>query len=218
LLVWSLAATMTIQPFPQLSAAVGKDFTGNCADFSASFSTLTNTTITASTTVAAGTLTVGGQPVAEHCQVTGKMFSRTSTVDGAAYAIGFEMRLPKVWNGRFYHQGNGGIDGAVVSALGGLGGGPVTNALQKGFAVLSSDAGHSGGTPAFGIDPQARLDYGYQAVAKLTPMAKSAIQKTYGKGADRSYFGGCSNGGRHAFVTAARYAADYDGVLLTELA
>jgi Tannase and feruloyl esterase len=136
---------------PQLSAAVGKDFTGNCADLSASFSTLTNTTITASTTVAAGTLTVGGQPVAEHCQVTGKMFSRTSTVDGAAYAIGFEMRLPKVWNGRFYHQGNGGIDGAVVSALGGLGGGPVTNALQKGFAVLSSDAGHSGGTPAFGI-------------------------------------------------------------------
>jgi hypothetical protein len=198
---------------PQLSAAVGKDFTGNCADLSASFSTLTNTTITASTTVAAGTLTVGGQPVAEHCQVTGKMFSRTSTVDGAAYAIGFEMRLPKVWNGRFYHQGNGGIDGAVVSALGGLGGGPVTNALQKGFAVLSSDAGHSGGTPAFGIDPQARLDYGYQAVAKLTPMAKSAIQKTYGKGADRSYFGGCSNGGRHAFVTAARYAAEYDGVL-----
>jgi feruloyl esterase len=85
--------------------------------------------------------------------------------------------------------------------------------LLQGFAVLSSDAGHSGSTPNFGIDPQARLDYGYQAVGKLTPMAKSAIQIAYGKGPDRSYFAGCSNGGRHAMVAAARYFADYDGIL-----
>jgi poly(3-hydroxybutyrate) depolymerase len=200
-------------PLPQLSAATGTTFTGNCADLATPLGTFANTTITASTTVTAGTVSIGGQPVAEHCLVTGKMFNRVSAVDGATYAIGFEMRLPKAWNGRFYHQGNGGIDGAVVSAFGGLGGGPLTNALNKGFAVLSSDAGHSGSTSAFGIDPQARLDYGYQAVGKLTPMAKSAIKTTYGKAADRSYFGGCSNGGRHAFVTASRYPTDYDGIL-----
>jgi pimeloyl-ACP methyl ester carboxylesterase len=200
-------------PLPQLTAATGTTFTGNCSDLAAPLGTFANTSITASTTVAAGTVLVGGAPVAEHCLVTGKMFNRVSSVDGATYAISFEMRLPKAWNGRFYHQGNGGIDGAVVSAFGGLGGGPLTNALNKGFAVLSSDAGHAGGTPAFGIDPQARLDYGYQAVGKLTPMAKSAIKATYGKGADRSYFGGCSNGGRHAFVTASRYPTDYDGIL-----
>ena len=67
--------------------------------------------------------------------------------------------------------------------------------------------------PGFGIDPQARLDYGYQAVAKLTPMAKAAIAAAYGKGPDRSYFGGCSNGGRHTLVAAARYADEYDGFL-----
>ena len=89
----------------------------------------------------------------------------------------------------------------------------MTNALSQGFAVLSSDAGHSGATPDFGVDPQARLDYGYQAVAKLTPMAKSAIKTVYGKGPDRSYFAGCSNGGRHAMVAATRYFADYDGIL-----
>jgi hypothetical protein len=200
-------------PLPQLSAATGTTFTGNCADLATPLGTFANTTITASTTVTAGTVSIGGQPVAEHCLVTGKMFNRVSAVDGATYAIGFEMRLPKAWNGRFYHQGNGGIDGSVVSAFGGLGGGPLTNALNKGFAVLSSDAGHSGSTSAFGIDPQARLDYGYQAVGKLTPMAKSAIKTTYGKVADRSYFGGCSNGGRHAFVTASRYPTDYDGIL-----
>ena len=198
---------------PRLASAQPASFSGNCADLAARIAGFANTTIAATTTVAAGTLKVGGQDIAEHCLISGKMFERNSTVDGAFYAIGFEMRLPKLWNGRFLHQGNGGIDGTVVTALGGFGGGPITNALQKGFAVLSSDAGHSGPTPAFGVDPQARLDYGYQAVAKLTPMAKNVIAQTYGKGPDRSYFGGCSNGGRHALVTAARLPSDYDGVI-----
>ena len=79
---------------------------------------------------------------------------------------------------------------------------------------MSSDAGHDGALgPFFGIDPQARLDYGYQAVGKLTPMAKSLIQTAYGRPPDRSYFGGCSNGGRHTLVAASRYADQYDGFL-----
>jgi len=135
--------------------------------------------------------------------------------DGRDYAIGFEMRLPLAWNGRFYYQGNGGLDGSVQPALGALGGGPLTGALMQGFAVISSDAGHNGPqTPVFGLEPQARLDYGYQAVQKLTPMAKQLIQTAYGKGPDRSYIGGCSNGGRHAMVAASRMGESYDGYLV----
>lgn len=198
---------------PRLSPATPAAFIGACADLAAKLAALADTTITASTSVAGGTLTVGGADVPAHCLVTGRMAERVSAVDGKTYAIAFQMRLPQAWNGRFYHQGNGGIDGAVMPAEGATGGGPITNALAKGFAVLSSDAGHSGPTPAFGIDPQARLDYGYQAVGTLTPMAKSTILAAYGKAPDRSYFGGCSNGGRHAMVTAARYADEYDGIL-----
>lgn len=201
-------------PLPQLAAAEPDTFSGDCAALDTAIGTLADTTITATSTVAAGALSVGGQPVPEHCLVTGRMRERVSSVDGQTYAIGFEMRLPRDWNGRFFHQGNGGIDGNVVPANGTFGGGPLTSALLQGFAVLSSDAGHSGALgPAFGIDPQARLDYGYQAVAKLTPMAKQVIESTYGKGPDRSYFGGCSNGGRHAMVAAARYADQYDGIV-----
>jgi feruloyl esterase len=143
------------------------------------------------------------------------MNERTSPVDGQRYAIGFEMRLPVAWNGRFFYQANGGLDGVVVPALGGIGGGgPRSSALQMGFAVISSDAGHAGSMgPRFGLDPQARLDYGYNAVAQLTPMAKNLIAKAYGRGPDRSYIGGCSNGGRHAMVAAVRSAGQYDGVL-----
>ena len=144
------------------------------------------------------------------------MFERKSPVDGQTYAIGFEMRLPLEWNGRFWYQANGGIDGSVVTATGNTsGGGPLTSALLQGFAVISSDAGHNGAqNPIFGIDPQARLDYGYQAVGKLTPMAKRVIRAAYGKRPERSYIGGCSNGGRHTMVAAARYADQYDGYLV----
>ncbi|HSV44460.1 MAG TPA: tannase/feruloyl esterase family alpha/beta hydrolase, partial [Ramlibacter sp.] len=182
---------------PQLAPAQAAAFVGDCADLGAKIAAQPNTVVSAVNKIAAGTAKVAGQDIPEHCQVLGQMHPRTSPVDGKAYAIGFEMRLPKNWNGRFFHQGNGGTDGSVAPAFGGLGGGPTTNALLQGFAVLSSDAGHSGPSPEFGVDPQARLDYGYQAAAKLTPMAKGVIQAAYGKAPDRSYFGGCSNGGRH---------------------
>ena len=200
---------------PQLAEATPAALAGTCEELAARAAALPNTVITAATTVAAGALAIAGTPVAEHCRVTGRMNERVSPVDGKTYAIGFEMRLPKAWNGRFFHQGNGGIDGSVVTATGGAGGGPLSHALAQGFAVLSSDAGHSNaqGGPAFGLDPQARLDYGYQAVGTLTPMARQLIALAYGKGPDRAYFGGCSNGGRHTLVAAARYAKDYDGFL-----
>jgi len=198
----------------QLSAATGASLP-SCTDLATRIS-FANTTITAASAVAAGTLSVAGTPIAAHCLVQGSMFQRVSTVDGNSYAIGFEMRLPNQWNGRFFYQANGGIDGSVVPATGAVnGGGGLDAPLNQGFAVISSDAGHRGAQgPFFGIDPQARLDYGYQAAAKLTPMAKAVLQTAYGKGPDRSYFGGCSNGGRHTMVAAARLSDQYDGYLV----
>ena len=181
------------------------------------------TRIASAERVAAGQLKLPGiaEPMPEHCAVKGAMNERVSPVDGKPYAIGFEMRLPTQWNGRFFYQANGGLDGFQTPAYGDvLGGGPVTNGLLKGFATISSDAGHAFdrstpiGGATFGIDPQARLDYGYNAVAKLTPMAKALIRTVYGKAPDRSYLVGTSNGGRHGFVTASRLPTEYDGILV----
>ncbi|HUN92486.1 MAG TPA: tannase/feruloyl esterase family alpha/beta hydrolase, partial [Burkholderiaceae bacterium] len=187
----------------------------DCAALAASLS-YPNAEFVSSTPVASGVLAFGGKPVPAHCQLLGSLDNRTGAIDGQHYAIGFEMRLPITWNGRYFYQANGGIDGNVVTATGSTsGGGPLTSALLKGFAVISSDAGHSAAqNPTFGIDPQARLDYGYEAVGKLTPMAKSVIAQAYGEGPLRSYIGGCSNGGRHTMVAAARFAAEYDGFLV----
>lgn len=197
---------------PQLSAATPGTLK-SCTDLGSKL-TFASTSISSAEEVAENGLTVAGVTgMPAHCLVKGKMNQRVSAVDGKSYAIGFEMRLPANWNGRYFYQANGGIDGSVVTAVGpNSGGGPSSNALKMGFAVLSSDAGHSG-PPWWGLDPQARLDYGYQAVGTLTPMAKELIKTAYGKGPDRSYFGGCSNGGRHAMIAAARYADQYDGIL-----
>ena len=157
-----------------------------------------------------------------HCVLHGRLNERVSPVDGRTYAIGFEMRLPTAWNGRFFYQANGGLDGFVTPAYGDiLGGGPDTDGLAQGYAVISSDAGHAfdrsvpTGGALFGLDPQARRDYGYNAVAQLTPLAKGIIASYYGRGPDRSYFVGTSNGGRHGFVAAARLPGAYDGILVS---
>ena len=131
-----------------------------CTDLNKAFS-YAGTTLTSVTVVPADTLRIPGitDAMPEHCLVKGKMNERKSPVDGKTYAIGFEMRLPISWNGRFFYQGNGGTDGMVTNAYGDiLGGGPTSNGLLKGFAVISSDAGHQMeqgpiGGGVFGIDP-----------------------------------------------------------------
>ncbi len=198
---------------PQLAAAQPGTL-AQCSTLAASFQH-PGTRLTELSLEPAGKLSVAGAPVGEHCLVKGLMHERTSPVDGQAYAIGFEMRLPAQWNGRFLYQANGGLDGFVTPATGPVGGrGSLSNGLQMGFAVISSDAGHNvKQLPLFGLDPQARRDYGYNAVAQLTPMAKALVHNAYGRAADRSYFSGCSNGGRHAFVAASRLPEAYDGIL-----
>jgi pimeloyl-ACP methyl ester carboxylesterase len=165
-----------------------------------------------------------------HCLVvgqinarTGKAFStnpatRAVSVVDAPYAIGFELRLPKDWNGRFFFQGGGGLDGVLNAAYGLFDPqqGPASNALSRGFTVVSTDGGHIGTSPfdgSFGADQQARLDYAYNAVDQVTLTAKDVLRQYYGKGPDKSYFVGCSNGGRQAMMASQRFPSHFDGIV-----
>ncbi|WP_428242916.1 tannase/feruloyl esterase family alpha/beta hydrolase [Gynuella sp.] len=163
-----------------------------------------------------------GSPIA-HCRLEALTEERTG-LDGHDYAIHFEIRLPDNWNGRFVHQFNGATDGSVVPAFGSLlGGNSQRTALGEGYAVLSSDAGHDGDSypdaqlaagSRFGLDPEARLNYGYKAVETLTPIGKQILTNYYGAAPVRSYGIGCSNGGRHGMVAASRFGDQYDGILV----
>lgn len=159
-----------------------------------------------------------------YCLVQGKVNERTG-IDGNKYAIGFEMRLPVTWNGRFVSQQNGGTEGVLSAAVGNFGaaGNGGVAALTRGFAVLSTDGGHlTANAPAsasalqasmFSYDPQARQDYGYNADIVMSPIAKNIVQRYYGSAPKYSYMMGCSNGGRHTLVGASRTPDMYDGYL-----
>lgn len=102
-----------------------------------------------------------------HCLVTGMIHPRTG-VGGQSLGDTFELRMPDGWNGKFLFQGGGGMDGFVGEAVGAIpiSGATSAPALNRGYAVVSTDSGHHGdpGTPggpaadgAFAADQQARI-------------------------------------------------------------
>ena len=150
----------------------------------------------------------------EHCLYRGTLAPRTGP-DGQRYGIGFELRLPSSWNGGFVFQGGGGLDGVLSPSYGAVGGADPP-ALLRGFAVVSTDGGHRSGSMIdahFGLDQQARIDYAYNALDKTTLLAKALIAQFYGVAPKRSYFVGCSNGGRQALMAAERLPLEFDGIV-----
>ena len=149
------------------------------------------------------------------CKVTGKMNERVGVNgkgEATPYHIGFEMRLPASWNGRLLYQGGGGNDGVVRPAVG-----PQATAdkpaLARGFAVVTTDAGHQGPSADFGFDAVARVDNAYNAHDKVAITAKQILQSYYAKAADKSYFIGCSGGGRQGMMFTQRFPHHFDGVI-----
>lgn len=149
-----------------------------------------------------------------HCLVRGSMAQRTG-IDGKPYAIGFELRLPDKWNGRLLFQGGAHLGGRLHAAVGGVG---TDNPLEKGFAIVTTDSGHRelkepGGETAFAYDPQARIDFAYNGVVRTTVAARMLLQRYYGTQPTRSYFVGCSEGGRQGMLATQRFPAFFDGVV-----
>ena len=149
-----------------------------------------------------------------HCVVKGKIEKRKGA-DGKDYSIGFELRLPEKWNNKFLFQGGGGLDGSVSPATGTArpSGSTAKPALTRGYAVVSTDSGHSGNNTDFVKDQQAVLNYAFQSTGKVTNVAKQLIEIMYSIQPRHSYFMGCSNGGREAMQAAMYYPNEFDGII-----
>ena len=124
--------------------------------------------------------------------------------------IKIEVWMPLAgWNGKLQGIGNGGFAGLIEDRQLGV-------ALSKGYAATGTDTGHTGSpidaTWALG-HPEKIVDFGHRGVHEMTRVAKEVVHAFYGKAAQRSYFAGCSDGGREALMEAQRYPADYDGIL-----
>jgi hypothetical protein len=105
------------------------------------------------------------------------VINRRKGVDGEEFGIAFALALPEAaaWNGDFMMQGGGGGNGIVSYPLGASYAGDKP-ALIRGFAVVSTDTGHTSKTGPFDFsfmrDQQAYLDFAYKANAEVAGVAK----------------------------------------------
>jgi feruloyl esterase len=176
---------------------------------------LSNTTINTAETVAPGAFIAPGpggakgkqnpafRNLPEFCRVAAILTPSTDS------NIRIEVWMPtKGWNSNLQSVGNGAWAGSIsYPAMG--------TALAEGYAAASTDTGHIGGNPATFIPnhPERVIDFAYRAIHEMTVAAKAIIQENYGLPPAKSYFNGCSTGGRQALAEVQRYPDDYDGII-----
>src|SRR5262249_8263908 len=122
--------------------------------------------------------------------------------------IKIEVWMPAAgWNGKLEAVGNGGWAGTISYPA-------MAQALARGYATTSTDTGHStpGGSFALGHREKV-IDYAYRSEHEMTVEAKAIVGAFYGRAPARSYFNGCSTGGRQALTEASRYPDDFHGII-----
>ena len=151
------------------------------------------------------TLVPASGDLPEYCHITGQIPPE----------VRFELSLPSPWNNRFYMFGNGGYAGESLSTTGRVN---IRNtALKARFAVAQTNTGHDAANEPFGtfaVNRQKLLDYAFRAVHVTAETSKRLIREYYASAPARSYFDGCSTGGRQGLISAQRFPDDFDGIVV----
>ncbi len=131
------------------------------------------------------------------CQVSGYV----------APSVGFELRLPENWNRKFVQLGCGGHCGIIFPS-------GCDNMLRRGYACVVTDMGHEGAGALWANNNlQAKIDFGYRSAHVVALAGKAIAESYYAKRPAKSYFMGCSTGGRQALQEAQRFPWDFDGII-----
>lgn len=141
--------------------------------------------------------------------------------------LDIEVIVPDNWSGRLWQQGGGGFDGRIPSALTVDAAGAVTAvnlAVTRHAAVYAaSNGGNRANVPAeagplvwvdgTAAGAQSGTDYAYAALGTTQEVARAVIDAFFQRAPKYSYFNGCSNGGRNAYIAVQRWPERYDGVV-----
>jgi feruloyl esterase len=150
----------------------------------------------------------------QYCKVLG----RIAPLDPQAPPILFQVNLPTQWNGRSVQFGGGGFNGVLINALGLV---PAARfdqpaPLAQGYVTYGTDSGHQnkpGEAPqAFALNDEALVNFAHASYKKVRDVAVLLMQRAYGRGPQKLYFVGSSEGGREGLTMAQRYPADFDGI------
>jgi feruloyl esterase len=189
------------------AALIPATYAGTCESLTSL--ALSDAKITIAAMVAAGSFTPpsGGrsavyQKAPEFCRVAATL---TPSSDSD---IKVEVWLPAAgWNRKFQAVGNGGWAGVISYAA-------MAEAVVAGYATASTDTGHStsGGSFVEG-HPEKLIDFAWRSEHQMTVKAKAIVEAYYGKAPQRSYWNGCSTGGRQALKEAQMFPDDFDGII-----
>jgi feruloyl esterase len=150
-----------------------------------------------------------------HCKVLG----RIAPMDARAPFIHFQVNLPAQWNGRSVQYGGGGFNGVLITGTALL---PAARydqpaPLARGYVTYGTDSGHQNrpneAPQAFALNDEALVNFAHASYKKVRDVAVAVMQQAYGKGPEKLYFVGSSEGGREGLTMAQRYPKDFDGIL-----
>jgi feruloyl esterase len=128
--------------------------------------------------------------------------------------IRIEVSLPAQWNRRLYMFGNGGFAGESLEAPNRVA--HRDAALEAGFTVTQTNTGHEAAREpdaTFAVDSQKLLDYSFRSLHVTAETAKRVAAAYYGERPHKSYYNGCSTGGRQGLQFAQRFPGDFDGIV-----
>lgn len=162
------------------------------------------------------------------CQATGSFVTNPKTGKTANFLATF----PANWNGKYLQLGCSGHCGQFYVSDPSLP--PITvtaqgypgQIIEKGYASFATDEGHEGMDSAAwavkadgSVDQDFVDDFLYRADKVMARMGKEFTASFYSQlsGAKqkitRSYFNGCSGGGRDAMVVTSYFPEEFDGII-----
>ncbi|KAL2855974.1 Tannase/feruloyl esterase [Aspergillus pseudoustus] len=153
-------------------------------------------------------------PAVDICNVT-----VTLTHPGDDDHVYVTIWLPRAeeWNGRYAATGGGGLAAGYEHNM--------LAPVLSGFAASSTDGGI---TLNHTVNPQSGrwisrangtvntpllINLAYRSVHDMAVVSKQILEQYYNVAPSKSYFTGCSQGGRQGYASAAHYPEDFDGIL-----
>ncbi len=162
------------------------------------------------------------------CQITGTFVTNPETGKTANFLATF----PANWNGKYLqsgcsgHCGQFGVSNPATPLISISAQGDPSDIIRRGYAHIATDQGHETySTSAWAVRPDGTIDqeaiddWLVRADRVLARAGKELTVAFYAKANGtprpiaRSYFNGCSGGGRDALVAASFFPEEFDGII-----
>lgn len=131
-----------------------------------------------------------------------------SVNDGnSSYKLG--LFLPEAWSGKFMVIGG-------YSFAGGVNWHDMSPGSWYGMATVATDTGHlsASSDQSWAADPKLREAWGSTAIHGAVVYGKLLVEAYYNSTISRSYYSGCSTGGRQGLKEVQNYPDSFDGLLI----